>query len=655
MGLQGLRDSKQSWLIYIVFALIIIVFVFMFGAPSTDMFGATNTATVAKIHDHEMDSELVRSMLRRHYDDRAFQGDAYLPLFRNMMNNLALIYLLADDARANGLRVSDEDWDAYMTNWEAGNDDILTLGFLDRNNNFSAERFQNAVRSQGMSPGDYRKYKENELLARRYLAIMQNSISVSEESAWNMFVEMSQMASIDIIKLSPSAIQKTLPSVTDADIDAYLSAHAADVQKYYDEHLGLYTTPEKIKIQEIIIQTDYSKLTNVGAKTVKTLTSKERYTIARHQVIDEKVDFAQAYADYDEAQTKTESGIKDFQSVDDMTPQYAALFEGVGVGEFVFGELKDRYVIAKILDRTPQSVTPLETVKRDIAKQLITDASIATKMEETRVAMLAMISEGVSLQDAVDRALYANMPAKQPVAKPLVQETETPDAPSDTAVADADTANTSDDAADMTNADAADTTNADAADTTNTANDAVAIAPVQPEANAAAFVPPSERVQVITLPRAKIGASTLDIFMSMSYGNSGYTLSIDGIGESDELVRDIRNAKAGTTLDKAYKINDNLFFVRVVSKAEPDKAVYDVQKESIKNFMTQLKTLQLIGNPEDILNLRTQPSSPRGLWLEQRLKQAEINHEYSVNEKFFANETRQRQARKAKQQEEEQE
>ena len=647
MGLQGLRDSKQSWLIYIVFALIIIVFVFMFGAPSTDMFGATNTATVAKIHDHEMDSELVRSMLRRHYDDRAFQGDAYLPLFRNMMNNLALIYLLADDARANGLRVSDEDWDAYMTNWEAGNDDILTLGFLDRNNNFSAERFQNAVRSQGMSPGDYRKYKENELLARRYLAIMQNSISVSEESAWNMFVEMSQMASIDIIKLSPSAIQKTLPSVTDADIDAYLSAHAADVQKYYDEHLGLYTTPEKIKIQEIIIQTDYSKLTNVGAKTVKTLTSKERYTIARHQVIDEKVDFAQAYADYDEAQTKTESGIKDFQSVDDMTPQYAALFEGVGVGEFVFGELKDRYVIAKILDRTPQSVTPLETVKRDIAKQLITDASIATKMEETRVAMLAMISEGVSLQDAVDRALYANMPAKQPVAKPLVQETETPDAPSDTAVADADTANTSDDAADMTNA--------DAADTTNTANDAVAIAPVQPEANAAAFVPPSERVQVITLPRAKIGASTLDIFMSMSYGNSGYTLSIDGIGESDELVRDIRNAKAGTTLDKAYKINDNLFFVRVVSKAEPDKAVYDVQKESIKNFMTQLKTLQLIGNPEDILNLRTQPSSPRGLWLEQRLKQAEINHEYSVNEKFFANETRQRQARKAKQQEEEQE
>ena len=34
--LQDLRDQKNSWLIVLLFGIIIIVFVFMFGLPSMD-------------------------------------------------------------------------------------------------------------------------------------------------------------------------------------------------------------------------------------------------------------------------------------------------------------------------------------------------------------------------------------------------------------------------------------------------------------------------------------------------------------------------------------------------------------------------------------------------------------------------------------------
>ncbi|MBQ1266400.1 MAG: peptidyl-prolyl cis-trans isomerase [Proteobacteria bacterium] len=633
MGLQGFRDSKQSWLIYIVFAFIIIVFIFMFGAPSTEMFGATNNATIAKINAHEIDYDQMRNIILRHYDDRIFHEEALIPTTRQMTSNLALIYLLADDARANGLRVSDDDWDTYMTNWEAGNEDVR--GFLDRGNNFSPDRFQNVIRGQGYSPRAYREYKENELLARRYLAIMENSIFVSEESAWNMFAEMSLMASIEVIKLSPMAVKKTIVPVTESDIDAYLATNLVDVQKYYDEHIGLYTTPEQLKLQQITIQTDYSKLTNVGAKTVKTLTSKERYTIARHQVVDVKLDFNQAYADYDEAQTKTENGVTELLSIDSLSPEYAALFNGVGVGEIASGELKDRYVIAKVLERIDEVVAPIDTVKRDIARKLLEDSRIEAKTNMATAAILEKLKSGASLQEALDQSLYSDILAEVP--KPVVAVAE-PEPTTDDATADA---------ASNTDATADAASNTDA--TADTADDTAQIAANAPQQNAI-VVPTSERIQVITLPRAKIGASTFDIFTSMLSGSASYALSIDGIGESDELVRDIRNADAGTTLNKAYVVNGNTFFVRVVSKPEPDRATFDTQKDQIVQFLKQLKTVQLIGNVEDILNLRTSASSPRGLWLEQRLRQAEVSQEFVINEKFFDNKAREIAASKARQQ-----
>ena len=641
MGLQGFRDSKQSWLIYIVFALIIVVFIFMFGMPSNDMFGGASVGSIAKVNGHEIESDLMTSMILRHYDDRVFETDNYLPLVKHMSYNLALIYLLADDARANGLRVSDEEWNSYVTNWEAGNKDVLELGFLDKNNEFSSDRYQSGIRRFRMSSKAYRDYKENELLARKYLAVMQNSISVSDEAVWNMFVEHTRRADIEVIKLTPAAIKKTIVPVTPEDVDAYLSTNLADVQKFYDEHVGLYTTPEKLKLQQILIQTDYSKLTNVGAKTVKTLTSKERYTIAKHQVVDEHLDFAQAYADYDESQSKTENGIMETISVDQMAPEYAAIFDSVAVGEIATGELKDRYVIVKVLDRTPEIVTPLADVQRDIAQQLIENSRIQVKMDATSEALAALLSSGSTLQDAIDKALYSDILAEAKVVAPAPAPTEPASdaAPS----AEADSVAEVEPLGDVAE-------NPAAADAVAAAEPAAEAVPEPVDQNAI-VVPLSERIHVLTLSSVKIGASALDVFMSAAAGNSAYSIMIDGIGESDELVRDIREAEIGTTLSKPYKVNDNIFFVRVTDKKEPDKAMFELQKASIADVMTQIKTFQLIGNIDEVLNLRTKPNTARGLWLEQRLKKAEVDKSFTIYESWFQEQIRERQ-RREKQREE---
>ena len=136
MGLQGFRDTKSSALIYIIFAVIIVVFVFMFGLPSTDLMSGGNSKRVAKVGDHTISSELMRSMILRNYDDNIFSNPQFDQYELDMADKLATVFILADDARQAGLRVSEEEWNDYIMNWESRNEDIFRLGFY-RNNQFS--------------------------------------------------------------------------------------------------------------------------------------------------------------------------------------------------------------------------------------------------------------------------------------------------------------------------------------------------------------------------------------------------------------------------------------------------------------------------------------------------------------------------------------
>ena len=292
--LQDLRDQKNSGLIVVFFALIILAFVFMFGLPSTDC-TSKSQADPGNASGRAISYEMLRSQILQHYDDNIFNSMAYTDTAKKMTQSIGLIYILAEDARNAGLRVSDEELHDYITNWEAGNTDVVRYGFL-RKNVFSQQSYNNALSRFSISSRDYENYKREELLARRYLTLMASSISVSDESLWQAFAQANATASIEVIRLTPDAVGATFKPLSDEEISAYEVSGAADIQKYYDEHRGDFTTPAKAKLQQIVIQKNLSKLTNPGAKTEKTQLPNERAAIAlRH--VSENPDFDQVYTD----------------------------------------------------------------------------------------------------------------------------------------------------------------------------------------------------------------------------------------------------------------------------------------------------------------------------------------------------------------------
>lgn len=597
--LQDLRDQKNSALIVILFAVIIIVFIFMFGLPSKDSLSSKGQTDVAVFNGEHLSRkvphELMRTMILNQYDDSIFNNVQYPQIARQTAEGIGVIYLLADEARKAGLRVSDEDLHDYITNWESGNADILRYGFLQKNV-FSQRSYNDALRRMQLSSRDYESYKREELLARRYLTLLASSITISDASLWDAYQEANATASLEVIRITPENVLKTFKPLTDEEIRAFATTGKADIQAFYDANIARYTTPEKVKMQQIVITKQFGTIQNPGAKTGKTLQSGERFQIAKKEALEPNVDFAQAYADYDESDDKSLQGMTGLIAVEVMAQEIQTALEGKKVGDVFTAELADRYVIGKIVERHETVVKPLDEVTNEIARQLLEERRIAAKTSEITTNILAQAAT-TPLADLIDKTMYAGILAEAPKA-PVATD-------------DDDDANADNDA--NANTDAANDATANAENAADTA-----IAQAEPQ-----YVDlPTDLIIIPEIERTKV-ASFNDVTANTNY--------IQGIGVNDDLARDIRAAAPSTVLTQSYTIGKDTVIVKVVSKKEADRAAFEANIDALRSGAIQARVVALIGDTDAIINLK----GGYGIWLEQKINDAMQKGTLRIESDYF--------------------
>lgn len=584
--LQNLRDQKNSALIIILFALIIIVFIFMFGLPSTDSTHSQARGNVGSVNGKKISYDMMRTMVLNYNDDNILGTMQYPRVAYQTTEAIGVVYLLADEARNAGLRVSDEELHDYITNWEAGNPDVLRLGFL-RKNKFDKRSYEDALRRMQLSARDYEAYKRDELLARRYLTLLSSAIAVSDASLWSAFAEANTTADLEIIRLTPADVLKTIKPVTPEELVAYTTSNAADVQAYYDAHIDDYTTPEKLKLQQITIRKSLDALDKINEK-MKTFQPAERFSIIRSKVAEPNADFDQIFAEYDESDNKELKGVSALLPVEIMAQEIQDATAGKKIGEQFTAELGDKYVIGKVLERTEKIVKPMDEVKFEIAAKIITDARIKARTDEVTANILAQSPEQ-PLASRLTSTLYAGIALEQP-ALPTVVET-TPDATGE------------------------------------------ATQPLPTPDPNLIVVPEFERVRVENINDITI--------------NSGF---LQGIGTNEDLARDIRTAPDQTLLSKTYTIGENTFIVRVVKKNPADQQLFLDNLEDIRYNAIAAKSQLLIGNIDSILTVGDTNREPYGVWLEEKIQAAKASGKFRISNETFnkmADQIQKRQAREA--------
>jgi len=653
MALQGFRDSKQSFLIYLLFALIIVVFVFMFGLPSLNKMGGGDTQRIATVGSHEIDNDLMRSMILRHLGSNVYSRDDIDDIEREMTDKIAIIFLLADEAREAGLRVSEEEWEDYITNWEAQNPDVRYFSFTVKDK-FSKKNFENGLSNIMMSARDYRNYKENEILARKYLDIMANSITVSDDILWSVFAQEENYADVEWMLISEADVFKTLKPSTDEEIAKYAADNSEMLNNWYSEHIADFTTPERVQVQEIVIQRQFANIDNPGAKTQKNLSPSQRYEIAKKQALAKDADFAAVFADYDESNNKLSNGVKQLAFVRDLDPDFQLALANAAVGEIVTAErnTNDDFVIAKIMDRQETIVKPFESVKLEIAKRLLDESRLAARMASISTGMTAAIKDGKTIEQAADEVIYAGILKEAPKAPAPAPAPEQPtNADVAGVVADAAAAVVADPAAAGAIADAA----AIVADAAAAAAQPAPAPVADPIPTDAIIISEADRISVRTNVKLKLNSRYQQQYNIHVYDSNQLFIDV-----TDNLIRGVIAAQDGTTIPDAFNINNNLTFVRVVKHDPATREKFERNTTFRADYLAK-KRADLIGNPQDIINLafdnnNSNTSPKRGIWLDQKLYDATESGKLDINKKFFdaeRNRIRKRQEQRNKSNEEE--
>jgi len=273
--LGTLRKQSRSVIIYVLFAIIIVVFVFTFNVASPDAgcsggSSASRETALVTIGDGTLDlSDLAMGMalsadpppLGAPADPRTFQAEwlyrttrfarlrgadsRYLrygsdpsrasPIkARKVADDLIETFLVSEEARKLGLRVADHEVR-----------DRLVAEFTDSDGQFRKTQYENWVRyGLKTSLPRFEDFVRREILRERMIDLVTAQVTVPEREARMVARLRSAKRGYEYLQVNPTLVARAI-RVADDEVAQFLASHAEEARKQYDEHAADYRLPSR--------------------------------------------------------------------------------------------------------------------------------------------------------------------------------------------------------------------------------------------------------------------------------------------------------------------------------------------------------------------------------------------------------------------------
>ncbi|MFT7578535.1 MAG: hypothetical protein ACI9MR_000193 [Myxococcota bacterium] len=300
--LENLRQSSRSWLIYLMFAIIIVVFAFTFGAISPDQAcsggsaGGAPNAVLVDVDGDKIDNELVRAvaslspsapaperwssqnlLARLYAESRLFGLDLYdyanpdyaqftdwadngfgtlgIPtlnptvdetspiVFDKVIRDLVETKLVARYARDLGMAVSDDEMNRRLSQ--------VTRNFVDEKGAFVADAWKNYLQQIGISSGRFEQLVKDELLRAKVSQLIAGPATATDAE-----IDARQVLRSNTVKLSAIVVDtvtaKPLVPVTQEAVATWLAANQDAVKADYEARKAAdFTTPKTYALRAI--------------------------------------------------------------------------------------------------------------------------------------------------------------------------------------------------------------------------------------------------------------------------------------------------------------------------------------------------------------------------------------------------------------------
>ncbi len=251
--LSYMRKNAGSWIIKVLFGIIIIVFVFFYGF--SDVRKKEHTI-VASVGDHKITMEAYRTAYKNmvqmysslYRDQLTDETLEQLGLKQKALDQLITRELLLMEARQRDITVSPEDVRKA----------IINADMFQEQGAFSKRRYETLLKYYGITAQDYERDKQNELIISLLRSMITGAVTVSDRELFELYRMQNQTVELEYISFDPEETAET-SSVTEQE-----------TTQYYEQNKETFRVPEQVKVSYIVFDPEqFARRVEVTEEEIK--------------------------------------------------------------------------------------------------------------------------------------------------------------------------------------------------------------------------------------------------------------------------------------------------------------------------------------------------------------------------------------------------
>ncbi len=372
--LQHIRQSAKSGFSYILVGVLIVIFAVSFGAPTDGCNSDKGNPNMATVAGNKITNDELNVVYNRYFGGRQADDEQLTQQRAASLRMIAITYLLADKARQAGLRVSDDEFRAYIMDPNRNIEFRFAYG---QTGEFDGPFYKSYIQNQlRVSLPKYEEYKRQELLARKYIALIDMQVNVTPQEIEEFNKLRNTEVNLEFVRFSADNLKESI-QISDADVQAFIADSKDQITKNFEENRTKYEEPEQIQIRRIFI---------AKPEDAALLADKSKiFEDAKRRVNDEKQNFADVAGELTEDYAKEKQGLMDWSTLDNLDQTIAKAIEGKPAGAVVEVDTDYAFMLVKVEDRKQAKKTPIEDVQDEIARTLLQEkkvSDIASKMAD---------------------------------------------------------------------------------------------------------------------------------------------------------------------------------------------------------------------------------------------------------------------------------
>ncbi len=363
---QDLRKNAKSWIVYLLFGMIIFVFAIEIGVGSANKGCSGEEHFAAHVNGDVITQAEFRFTYNNYYD--FYQR--WDPNFNTKKAKEMGIAKMALDALVDQVLLSQKAENlGFLVTPKEVSEQIMATPYFQTNEKFDRELYNKVVQFQmGMTISAYEEKVRKQLLADKLRIYIETSADIPNREVEDEYVNQNETIDTQLVifsdkELKEEAKAKLTAAINDQAVAEFEKTQADRIKMFYDDNKARYVKDEEIQASHILIKVD-DKTNDAAAKTK---------IDAIYKDVKAGKDFAELAKQNSQCPSAPKGGDLGYFARGRMVPE----FDNAAFALKNKGDISDivktqfGYHIIKLTDRKERSETKLEGVKIEIARELM--------------------------------------------------------------------------------------------------------------------------------------------------------------------------------------------------------------------------------------------------------------------------------------------